>query len=221
MCGSEANQIAAELQRYLPEDLPQRERVVELAGAHLALLSSANRALNLTAITTPRESAIKHVLDSVLPASLLGEARLVLDLGSGGGFPGIPLGIACPEKQLILTESVGKKAAFLKEVVDRLGLRNVEIYAGRAEAWLADNTADTVVVRAVGSTRKLLGLLGPVRSHLGELLLYKGPGGERELSVAQALSERLGLHGEVALRYTLPADLGRRSVLRFVPVGVK
>ena len=213
------NRTTAELRRYLPENLPQRERLVDLAGRHLRLLSEANRSLNLTAITSPREAVIKHILDSVSPAPALGTSRLVLDVGSGAGFPGIPLAIVCPTRQFVLSESVQKKARFLERVVAELGLSNVEIYAGRAETWLESDRADAVVVRAVGSTKKLLALLGPTSSRFRQLLLYKGPAGDNELLETEASASRFGLRGEVALHYELPDDMGRRSVLRFVAEG--
>ncbi len=170
----------------------------------------------MTRILSPREAVIKHVFDSVLPAPMLADAQLVLDVGSGAGFPGIPLAIVYPHKRFTVAESVGKKAAFLERVVRELGLSNANVYAGRAEEWLKSNTADAVVVRAVGSAQKLLRLLGPVRSRFRELILYKGPAGEQEMKTVRTVLHRLDLEGEVALRYRLPAGLGRRCVLRFV-----
>ncbi len=213
------NRTTAELQRYLPENLPQRERLIDLAERHLRLLAEANRSLNLTAITSPREAVVKHILDSVVPTPALGAARLVLDVGIGAGFPGIPLAIVCPARDFVLSESVQKKARFLERVVAELGLSNVEIYAGRAETWLESGRADAVVVRAVGSTEKLLALLGPTSSRFHQLLLYKGPAGDKELAEAEASMSRFGLRGEVALHYELPDDMGRRSVLRIVAAG--
>ncbi len=207
------------LQRYLPAELPERARLIELSARHVALLAEVNRSINLTAITSPLETAIKHVLDSVIPAPALGEARTVLDVGSGAGFPGIPLAIVCPERRFVLSESVQKKARFLDRAVTELGLENVEIYPGRAEAWLASARVDVVVVRAVGSTGKLLALLGPASSRVSELLFYKGPAGEEELSDANASMSRFGLRGEVALRYQLPEGMGRRCVLRLTRVS--
>src|SRR5689334_7274762 len=88
---------ADELNRVLPADLPHRETVICAASKHLALIVEANRHLNLTRITMPREAAIKHVLDSVMPCQLFPGARHVLDAGTGAGFPGIPLALVLPE----------------------------------------------------------------------------------------------------------------------------
>src|SRR4051794_229471 len=94
--------FADELNRVLPPDLPHRETVICAASKHLALIVEANRHLNLTRITTPREAAVKHVLDSVMPWRLFLGLRHVLDAGTGAGFPGIPLALVLPETRFTL-----------------------------------------------------------------------------------------------------------------------
>src|ERR1041385_9153622 len=93
-------EFADELNLVLPADLPGRETVVCGAAKHLALIVEANRHFNLTRLVTPREAAIKHVLDSVMPWRLFLGARHVLDAGTGAGFPGIPLALVLPETRL-------------------------------------------------------------------------------------------------------------------------
>src|SRR3979490_3079199 len=102
-----------ELAHVLPPDLPQREDVIVRAARHLDLIVEANQYLNLTRITTLREAAIKHVLDSVMPWRLFAEEESILDAGSGAGFPGIPLALVLPEGEFLLAESIQKKARFL------------------------------------------------------------------------------------------------------------
>src|SRR5919202_2075982 len=94
--------FAAELEAILPPDLPSRERVVSLGARHLSLVTAINEQMNLTRITSPREAAVKHILDSVLPWTYLAKARIILDLGSGAGFPGIPHAPVLPEKRFLL-----------------------------------------------------------------------------------------------------------------------
>ena len=80
-----------ELVRVLPSDIPHRERLIEKSAQHLRLIAAANEYMNLTRISSPTEAAIKHVFDSVAPWQHFKDARLVLDAGTGAGFPGIPL----------------------------------------------------------------------------------------------------------------------------------
>src|SRR5579863_5650007 len=123
----------SELNEVLPADLPHRENVVCKSARHLALIVEANQHLNLTRITSPREAAIKHVLDSLMPWRLFHDAKHVLDAGTGAGFPGIPLALMLPKTRFTLAESTLKKARFVESVLDELKLPNVEITARRAE----------------------------------------------------------------------------------------
>ena len=100
-----APEFADELQQVLPADLPNRDAVIQKCALHLALIVEANEYLNLTRIVSPREAAIKHVLDSVLPWRLFLGARRVLDAGTGAGFPGIPLALVLPDIRFTLSES--------------------------------------------------------------------------------------------------------------------
>ena len=125
--------FAEELNLVLPADLPNRETVVRKAAEHLELIVAVNQHLNLTRITTPREAAIKHVLDSVMPWRLFAGAKHVLDAGTGAGFPGIPLALVLPDVRFTLAESTQKKARFVESALALLDLPNVTISASRAE----------------------------------------------------------------------------------------
>src|SRR6516225_6634222 len=104
-----------ELHEVLPADLPERESVALECGKHLQFIEEANRQFNLTRITSPREAAIKHVLDSVTPWRLFANVGRVLDAGTGAGFPGIPLALALPGVRFTLSESIQKKARFVEQ----------------------------------------------------------------------------------------------------------
>src|SRR6516165_5269101 len=100
--------FAGELRRILPPDLPHRDSCIDGAARHLDLIVEANRHFNLTRIVSPREAAIKHVADSLMPWRLFSGAGHVADAGSGAGFPGIPLALALPETRFTLLESTQK-----------------------------------------------------------------------------------------------------------------
>ena len=118
---------------------------------YVALLVRWNRTYNLTAIRDPLAMVAQHLLDSlaVLPHLPLGEERgRIADAGSGAGLPGIPLALARPYWHVVLAESSGKKAAFLRQAKIELRLANVEVHEGRIEAWRPPVRFDIVISRA-------------------------------------------------------------------------
>lgn len=160
------------------------------------MIEEMNRVMNLTRIVSPREAAIKHVLDSVLPWRLFAEVRTVIDAGTGAGFPGIPLALALPETRFILAESIQKKARFVGDVLRTLQLPNAVIRPERAESLPA---AEVITARAMAPTAKLIALFKPALKAGSRLLLYKGP--EPEAGT------------RVVMRYELPEGMGSRTIL--------
>ena len=152
--------FAVEIAAVLPADLPHRDRVVQGCAAHLALIAEANRHFNLTRITSPREAAIKHVLDAVLPWRLFADAVHVMDAGTGAGFPGIPLAFVLPETRFTLAESIQKKARFVESAVGALGIGNVVVAARRAEELCRESRLDIVTMRAVAPVERAIQLFG-------------------------------------------------------------
>jgi 16S rRNA (guanine527-N7)-methyltransferase len=202
-----------ELNRVLPADLPHREAVIRKSAAHLDLIVEANRYFNLTRITDPRESAIKHVLDSVVPWQLFAGARQVLDAGSGAGFPGIPLAVVLPETRFTLSESIGKKARFLESVWGKLDLPNVTITAERAEAVTRDGAIDFVTARALAPISRVLDLFAPALKRGMRMMLYKGPDTGQEIAAAERAARKLNVSVRVVLEYDLPDSLGSRAIV--------
>ena len=173
---------------------------LERLGAYLRLLLEANTRFNLTAITDPDAAWMKHVLDSLtlLPYVVSAGARRVIDVGSGGGLPGVPLAIVLPEVGLALLEATRKKAEFLEEAARRLGLENVSVINDRAETVGRDRRLhreryDVVVARAVGRLAVLLELALPLVKVGGQVLVIKGRQATTEIDEAQT-ALRL-LHG--------------------------
>ncbi|HVF35931.1 MAG TPA: 16S rRNA (guanine(527)-N(7))-methyltransferase RsmG [Candidatus Saccharimonadia bacterium] len=147
---------------------------------YLALLQRWNAAYNLTAIRDPRESVTKHLLDSLAVLPHL-DAQPLADLGSGAGLPGIPIAIAQRERAVVLVESNGKKARFLRECVRALPLPNASVAETRAEAGAAGSTG-SAIARALASLDELCGYAEPWVGATGRLYAMKGPGFEPELA---------------------------------------
>lgn len=170
----------------------------EKLGAYLALLLAMNAQINLTAITSADEAWIKHGLDALtlLPhLASLREGAAVLDVGSGGGVPAIPLAIARPDLQFTLVESTKKKAAFLADVASALSLGNVRVIADRAES-LATSLArsfDAVTARAVAKIDELVPWTAPFAKPKAKLLFIKGARALEELNEAKKAIARYKL----------------------------
>lgn len=167
-------------------------------GLHLAMLLRVNEEVNLTAVKQPALAWIRHVLDSLtlMPALHEQSVERVVDVGSGGGYPGIVLAIVLPGVRFTLLEATGKKAAFLESAVARLGLSNAEVVNDRAERVGAmggplRERFDVAVCRAVGVLPLALELCVPLLRVGGLAVLSKGQRAEQELADAAEASRRL------------------------------
>jgi len=149
--------------------------------AHLDLLDEWNSRFNLTAIRDRPSQLTKHLLDSLTVQPYLRGERIA-DVGSGAGFPGIPLAIVEPHRHFSLIESTGKKCRFLEHVREALGLKNVEVVQSRAESYKPEVRFDTVIARAVGPIADLVKAAGPLVVGGGRLLAMKGRYPEDELA---------------------------------------
>jgi 16S rRNA (guanine527-N7)-methyltransferase len=173
------------------------------------MISAANEYMNLTRIVSPQEAAIKHIFDCVAPWRFFQPATRVLDVGTGAGFPGIPLAIILPHVRFTLAESIGKKARFVESVVDALELPNTSVSAERAETTAATQKADIITARAVAPIDRLISLFGkPLKAGV-PLLLFKGPDVQAE--IAEAKMDRIS--GTVLCRYDLPDGFGARTLV--------
>ena len=149
--------------------------------AHLDLLDDWNTRMNLTAIRDRPSQLTKHLLDSLTVLPYL-QGERIADVGSGAGFPGIPLAIVEPRRHFTLIESTGKKCRFLEHVRDALELKNVEVVQSRAESYKPEVRFDTVIARAVGPVADLVKVAGPLVVGGGRLLAMKGRYPEAELT---------------------------------------
>jgi 16S rRNA (guanine527-N7)-methyltransferase len=199
-----------ELAAVLPQDIPHRSSLIEKSSEHLRLVSAANSYMNLTRISTPQEAAIKHVLDSVLPWSFFQGAKIVLDAGTGAGFPGIPLSLVLPETRFLLCESIGKKARFVDSAAENLELANVEVLPDRAELVAVARRPTIITARAVAPLGRLVRLFQRALNGGAHLLLYKGPDVEQELTELDGRQAE----AQTLFQYELPNGFGRRTLVR-------
>lgn len=177
----------AHIDLVIPKLLAYREAVLEW-----------NNKVNLTSITNPDEFLKKHYMDSLLcvGSNELEIANTVIDVGTGGGFPGIPLAILYPGKQFVLLDSLQKRLKVVRQMADEIGLTNIEVVHGRAED-LARNPKyreqfDLCVSRAVANLSTLAELCLPFVKVGGAFISYKGSNCNEEVRQAQQSIRTLG-----------------------------
>lgn len=168
--------LAALRQMQLPDD----EQRVTLWLGYLAVLERWNRTYNLTAVRDPSEMLTRHLLDSLAMAAHWTETELA-DMGAGAGLPGLPLAILHPERSVVLIESNGKKARFLREVKRVLKLDAVEVVERRAEAYVPLRPLAAASARAVAPLTALGAWCHDWLIEGGRLLAMKGPSYRDEL----------------------------------------
>ncbi len=184
------------------EELESGARALGVAltdGAGAALLSlldeleRGNAQFNLTAIRDRRGMLHKHLLDSLSLHAFLRGARIA-DVGTGAGFPGLPLALANPERHFALIESIGKKARFVSTTAARIGADNVEVIHTRAETHRPDRGYDTVVSRALSSLADFVAYAGHLLAPDGRLLAMKGKRPDAEISALPKAFRVLAVH---------------------------
>ena len=143
-------------------------------AAHLELIAKWNRVHNLTAVRETGQMVSLHLLDSLSLVPHLGTARTLLDVGSGPGFPGIPIAIVRPDIQVTLLDSSNKKCVFLEQARTELGLENVSVACERVEQWRPEGKFDIVVSRAFADLSDFVTQARHLLSPGGRMLAMKG-----------------------------------------------
>lgn len=185
--------------------LPADEETLGRFSAYAELLVAYNEKVNLTSITEPIEIAEKHFLDSAAPQGLIPEGSRIIDVGTGAGFPGLPLRIVRPDLSLTLLDSLEKRVRFLEEACGTMKLCGVTTLHARAEdaardASLRENF-DVAVARAVANLRVLCEYCLPFVRVGGLFLAWKGPGAEDEAAECGKALKTLG--GELSAVFSL------------------
>lgn len=182
---------------------------VQKLAQYLDGLLESNRHFNLTGIKEPEEAWTRHILDSLslIPCLTKEKVAHVIDVGSGGGLPGIPLAITMSQVTFVLVEATKKKALFLSEIAEQLGLDNVTVLAERAEELATKDggfrdSADAVIARAVGPLNVLLELTIPFAKVGGIVLAIKGKKAQQEIDDAKKALRILRAEVETSERTT-------------------
>ncbi len=193
------------------------ETQVDEFGLYLSELTKWNKKLNLTSLKTETEIVIKHFLDSLTPLAHIGMGNFVMDIGSGAGFPGIPMKIARPDLRLILLESRGRRVAFLNNVIRVLKLKNARAIQQRADSkgfqGVMGGHLDAVVARAFGETEEILDLGAPYLKAGGSMIVMKGPRWKEQQHPKNYQSGVEKLTRKQVVELELPALGDRRALL--------
>ena len=166
------------LSRGTEAGLSFTERQLEQFTQYYELLVETNKVMNLTAITEPEEVAVKHMIDSLLAYDEEMQGKTLADVGTGAGFPGVPLKIYCPELKVTLIDSLGKRLKFLQQVIDTLGLKYIRCEHLRAEDAGKNSKHrekyDIVTARAVARLSVLAEYCLPLVKKGGRFIALKG-----------------------------------------------
>ena len=184
------------------------------------MLIETNKVMNLTAITELDEVIIKHFIDSLLVAKKINVNNFdsLIDVGTGAGFPGIPIKIMFPKIRVVLLDSLNKRLIFLQEVVKELNLKNIEIVHARAEEFGQNKNYrekfDIATSRAVANLATLSEYLVPLVKISGKIISMKASNAKEEINDAQKAIEVLGGKIEKIEEFDLPeSDIGRTIII--------
>lgn len=191
------------------------EEQLEQFTKYYELLVETNKVMNLTAITEPEEVAVKHMIDSLLAYEAGMAGKTLADVGTGAGFPGVPLKIAEPSIRLTLLDSLGKRMRWLETVLPELGV-DAEVVTGRAEEYVAGcrEQYDAAVSRAVARLNVLAELCLPYVKVGGQFLAMKGAMAQEEADEAASAIRRLGGTIERIAEYPIGDAIHRVVIVR-------
>lgn len=184
-----ARLVAGAQQMGIELDVAQAEALLRLT----AELREWNKRMNLTAITDPQDMVDKHLLDSLSIQPHL-HGRRIADIGTGAGFPGLPLAVVNPRRDFTLIEATGKKCQFVRHAAETLGIGNVEVVQARAEAWKPKAPFDSVIARALGKLADFVRVAGHLCARDGRMLAMKGRHPSAEMHALPAGWRVLALH---------------------------
>lgn len=188
---------------------------------HLSLVLEKNRVMNLTRITSPEDALVLHILDSLLLEEAVAKTEgPVLDIGTGAGYPGIPLAVM-EDRPFVLMDSVGKKVRAVAEFADTMGLDAVVTTPERAESYAVDHRGEfgAVVARAVAPLGVLVEYAQPLLHRHGRLVVSKGRLSDEEFDSGQKTATKVGMRLVSRETFALPDGMGHREIIVYEKVG--
>ncbi|MEI6125020.1 MAG: 16S rRNA (guanine(527)-N(7))-methyltransferase RsmG [Pseudomonadota bacterium] len=186
---------------------------IDLFSRYLVELQEWNKKINITSITKAEDIIIKHFLDSLTVFQYIDVYGCVVDIGSGGGFPGIPLKIKKPSLNMLLIEAKRKKANFLRHTIRTLNLNGIDVYNGRAEDFNKKNCFDFAISRAFTDLYSFCNIAAPLVKPGGHIIAMKGRGNEKE--TINAAFQDLGITMLNTTCFSLPLNKGTRTIIIF------
>jgi len=188
-----------------------REKEIALFEKYLLLLEEWNKKINITAIKSREEIAIKHFIDSLSVLKHVSLSGKIADLGSGGGFPGIPLKIVEPALDLVLIEPIRKRANFLRTAVTGLKLEKISVFNGRTEDFPENGIFDFTISRALADLKTFCVLSVPILKPGGYMVAMKGRETDAEIEKTKVALPEIKIVQKT--EFELPGKSGSRSIL--------
>lgn len=214
----ELNEFCKEIEKKSSKiDINLDNEICNKLYNYMNLLLEWNEKINLTAITDEKEIILKHFIDSFTINKFINSGDKMLDIGTGAGFPGLPIKIIRPEVDVFLMDSLNKRINFLNEVIESLQLKNIEAFHSRAEEMAKNNKFrekfDVVTSRAVAKLNILLEYMLPYTKINGKCLCMKGPNIEEEIKEAEKALKILGGEIEKIEKIILPDSNIERKII--------
>ena len=219
--------ISTLIQECKKQNIELDESKAKALKEYKELLVEWNEKMNLTAITEDYEVIVKHFVDCLECTHLITNEKKIIDVGTGAGFPGMPLAIYYPQIEFTLLDGLNKRLIFLEEVVNKLGLKNVKIVHARAEEAARNEEYfeffDAVVSRAVANLPVLLEYTSPYVKVNGKCIVMKGDNAKEELNLAKNAMNILKLKNienkEYKYSYTIDSEEYNRTILYIEKIG--
>ena len=212
------NEFEKIMQEYLNQiNVKLTKKQINQFYDYMNLLIEVNKVMNLTAITDPKEIIIKHFIDSLVVLDKINSNSSIIDVGTGAGFPGIPIKIAYPDTKIVLLDSLNKRINFLNTVIEKLNLKDIEAIHGRAEDFGRGinhrEKYDIAIARAVAPLNILLEYLIPFVKVNGKCICMKGSNSNKEIEESTNAIKLLNCKLESNTEFNLLETENKRSII--------